>query len=142
MRMDRGKGFSYVEVLVASLLLAVALVPALEALRTAGQSIPHLESGASENFHLLAKLEEVLSKPYHELDQQALAAGGISTPTVYSDASGADRRRIVYLSRYDGDNADTDGDGLTGGDPGLVIVRVELEGTAQRLESLVSRGNL
>jgi len=142
MRAHPAKGFSYVEVLVASLLLAVALLPALDALRTAGQSIPHLEGGVIENFHLLAKMEEVLSKPFHELDQHAQALGGIGTPSAYSDVAGADMRRMVYLSRYDGDNADMDDDAFTGGDPGLVIVRVEIEGTSQRLESLVSRGDL
>lgn len=142
MRVDRVKGFSYVEVLVASLLLAVALVPALQALRAAGQTIPHLESGMSENFYLLAKLEEVLGKPFHELDQEAQASGGIENATRYSDVPGADRRRVVYLSPYDGDNADLDNDAFTGGDSGLIVVRVEMEGTRQRFESLVSRGGL
>ena len=58
--------------------------------------------------------------------------------TVYSDAAGATNRRLVYLSRYDADNADGDNDFFTGMDAGLVWVRVELEGTTQAIEGLTS----
>ena len=46
---------------------------------------------------------------------------------------------MVLLSRYDGDDADADGDPLTGTDDDLLWVRIEIEGTALGVESLVSR---
>ena len=56
-------GFSYVEVLIATMLIAVCLVPALEALHTGllGSGI-HRDS-VEEHYHLQAKLEEMLAQP-------------------------------------------------------------------------------
>ena len=48
-------------------------------------------------------------------------------------------RRLVYLSRYDADNADGNGNFFDAGmDEGLLWVRVEIEGTDQAIESLTS----
>ena len=133
------RGFSYVEVLVATMLLAVALVPAVDAVRTATQFQNDSPGDATRLYHLNAKLERVLAEPFSQLDRTALAAGSIAAPTAYSDTSGAANRRLVYMTRYDTDNADADNDPLTGGDPDLLWIRVELEGTGQRLETLAAR---
>jgi Tfp pilus assembly protein PilV len=73
-------GFSYVEVLVATVLIATALVPALDALQPGIQAsqIHHVQT---ENRYLLtAKMEAVLAEPFADLDAAAVAtrrgAGG------------------------------------------------------------------
>ena len=46
----------------------------------------------------------------------------------------------MYLSRYDADNADGNGDFFDAGvDEGLLWVRVEIEGTSQAIEGLTSQ---
>ena len=73
----------------------------------------------------------------------ASAAGNATTPTSYSDTvTYPDGRQItlqVYLSLYDGDNADTDNDVFSGTDPDLLWLRVAIDGTPYALESLVTR---
>ena len=127
-------GFSYVEILVAVVLLAVALVPALEALQTAVLGAGIHETHAVRHHRLTAKLEEVLAAPFSALEAaEAAAAGG---PTSYSDALGSPERRVVLLSGYDGDNADADNDPFTGTDSGLLWVQVQVEATSHALETL------
>ncbi len=135
----RNAGFSYVEVLIATVLISVSLVPAMEALRTGllGSGI-HVDT-VELHYHLQAKLEELLAEPTVSLDAAALAAGSETALSSYTEPGGTNRRRLVYLSRYDGDNADVDGNPFTGVDPGLLWVRVEIENTALSVESLVTR---
>ena len=130
------RGFSYVEVLVATVLVAICLVPALEALQTGIQGAAVHESDTVNKNRLSAKLEEVLAAPLSDLDAAALAAGDTTTPTSYSDTAGTTDRRLVYLSRFDGDNADADDDPFTGVDEGLIWVRVAIENSAHALETL------
>ncbi len=136
------RGFSYTEVLVATVLIAIALVPALEALQPAIQGAGIHEHYAEDHYLLSAMMEELLAEPFAELEAAALAAGDATTPTTYSDivntAHGRSLTRQVYLSRYDGDNADGDDDPFTDTDDGLLWVRVELEGSHLALESLTS----
>ena len=136
----RAGGFSYIEALVATFLVAIALVPALESLHS-GIQAGSIYSANSEHYQRLdAKIEEILASPFSELEQAADTAGG---PTFvidsYSDAPGTDGRRLVYLARYDGDNADADGDPFTGVDAGLLWVKVQIEGSPAVLESLTAR---
>ena len=139
---NRMTGLSYVEVLVAVALIALTLVPAMDALLTglAGSGIH--ESTAEDQYRLTAKLEQVLAEPFTRLDSAAAAAGNATTPTSYSDvvayADGRQITRNVFLSRYDGDNADGDGDPFTGTDQGLLWVQVTIAGTAARIESLIT----
>ncbi len=134
----RDRGFSYVEVLVAVVILVVALVPAVDALQTGLLGAEVHEVHVVQHYRMLGKLEEVLAQPFGSLDTQALVAGSPSVATTYSDAGGSEYRRLVFLSRYDGDNADSDGDPFTGGDVGLLWVKVEIEGTAHAIETLTS----
>ncbi|MCH9672344.1 MAG: hypothetical protein K0U93_12930, partial [Gammaproteobacteria bacterium] len=62
-----------------------------------------------------------------------------TTPSGFSDAAGASPRRLVYVSRYDGDNADGDSDPFTGTDPELIWVQVSIEGAGQSIQTLVGR---
>ena len=135
-------GFSYVEVLIAVVLIVIALVPALDALipGVAGSGIH--ETIAEDHYQLTGRLEQILVEPYGQLNSAAVAAGSPTTPTTYSDvftyANGRQITRNVFLSRYDADNADADDDPFTGTDDGLLWVRVAIAGTGIAIESLVS----
>jgi len=133
-------GLTYVEVLIATALIAITLIPAMEALRPATQGVSIHETRTLRHYELTAMLEELLARPFTELDAEAVA---INDPTVasvtYSDLAGQANRRLVYLSRYDADNADGNNNFFDAGmDEGLLWLRVELEGTVQAIEGLTS----
>ena len=132
-------GFAYLEALIATLLVMLALVPALEALTPALQgSAIHLTE-AELQYHAAGKLQEMLAQPFAELDAEAQALADPATlSSVYSDSGSATNRRLVFLSRYDADNADADGDPFTGMDAGLIWIRVTIPNTRLDLESLTS----
>ena len=138
----RMAGFSYVEVLIAVVVIVIALVPALDALipGVAGSGIH--ESIAEDHYQLNGKLEQVLVEPFGQLNSAANAAGGPNTPTTYSDiytyANGRQITRNVFIARYDGDNADGDNKPFTGTDDGLLWVQVTIAGTGMGIESLVN----
>jgi len=135
-------GITYVEVLIATVLIVITLVPALEALQPgiAGSGIH--ETQTEDHYRLVAKLEEVLAESFADLDDAATAAGNATTPTTYSDSvtypDGRQITRNVFLSRYDGDNVDADNDPFTGTDDDLLWVRVEIAGSALGVETLTS----
>ena len=136
----RMAGLTYVEVLIATALITITLVPGMDALRPATLGMSIHETRTVQHYELTAMLEEVLARPFSELDAEALA---ISDPAVasvtFSDPAGQAKRRLVYLSRYDADNADGNNNFFDAGmDEGLLWVRVELEGTIQAIESLTS----
>lgn len=133
----RQSGVSYVEVLIAALLILISLAPMMDALRSATPSAGAHEDAATQHLHLTAILEDVLAEPFSLLEAAATAAGNETVATSYSDLAGAANRRLVYLSLYDGDNADSDNDPFTGADPGLMWVRTEIEGTRMSIETLV-----
>ena len=135
--MRRQSGFSYVEVLIASVLIAISLVPAMEALRTGILATGAHRSQVSRHGGIAGKMEEVQAQRFALLEDAEVAAGGGASS--YSDTPGTPDRRVVLLSRYDGDNADADDDPLTGTDDDLLWVRIEIEGTALGVESLVTR---
>ncbi|MGI9262644.1 MAG: pilus assembly FimT family protein [Woeseiaceae bacterium] len=138
-RCGRQSGVSYLEVLIAMALLAIMLAPMIDALRTASVSTDIHEQDAVQHAHLTAMLEGVLSESFGSLDAAATMAGSESIATSYSDLPGASDRRLVYLSLYDGDNADADNNPFSGTDPGLMWIRVEIEDTVQAVETLVSQ---
>ena len=133
----RPRGFSYIEVLVSVVLLAVCLVPALQALQT-GISGGATPSMAARPLLLHAKMEEVLSNPFPELYADTYGAGGNTAginPT-YSDAAGATDRRVVVMYRFD-----VATDALSSGDTGLLFVSVyyATDGSANALTTLAGR---
>ncbi len=128
-------GFSYVEVLVVVIIIAATVVPATDALRGAMNTAAADTAATVNHYRLVGKLEEVLSRPFAVLSPQA---AGPSTATAYSDGLGVNNRRLVFISAYDGDNADADNDPFTGTDTGLLWIRVEIEGTASAVQSLLS----
>lgn len=125
-RTRRRGGFSYAEVLVAVALVAMALVPALEALEIGVEASGIHGSELERHYRLAARLEEVLARPFAELVAEEQAAAG--APSAYSDATGPERR-LILLSGFD-----ANGDGSP--DPGILRVRAEIEATDHRLETL------
>jgi len=132
-------GISYIEVLIAVALIAISLAPMMDAVHTATVSASVHEDATVQHLHLIAALEDVLAEPFSSLEAAATAAGSELVLTTYSDLPGSTNRRLVFLSLYDGDNADTDNDPFTGTDQGLMWVRVEIEDTVQAIETLVSQ---
>jgi Tfp pilus assembly protein PilE len=133
------RGFSYVEVLVATVLLTVGLAPALESLREGVVGGEIHAALTADHYHLTAKMEEILAQPFGALEAAATAAGSPTVPTTYSDTAGDVSRRLVYVAGYDGDDADGDGHPFTGADDGLLWVKVEIENTTFAVASLTSR---
>ena len=149
------QGISYVEVLVAIMLVAITLVPALEALQSGIKGADIHEDYTVDHYQLVARFEEVLVQPFSDLLFAAAQAGDSTTATSYSDAVATAKRRIVYLSYYDAADSDGDGDFFTIADAdsdgdnnpytgidvdiSLLWVRAEIEGTAQFFETLVNR---
>jgi len=132
-------GFSYIEIIVATFLIAITIVPALESIEGALAGSEVHQSLLTQHHQLVSKIEEVLAQPYIALETAAIAAASATVPTSFSDAGGTTDRRLVYLFGYDGDNADADDDAFTGVDDGLMWVRVEIEGSAQNFETVTSR---
>ena len=138
----RMAGLSYIEVLISILLIVVTLVPAMQALYPAVAGAGTNESRVEDHYQLAGRLEELLAESFADLDAAATAAGGETTPTSYSDtvtyADGRQITRNVFLSRYDADNADTDNNPFTGTEDSLLWMRVEIAGSADGLETLLS----
>ena len=129
----RQAGISYVEALLAVVVLGIGLVPALDSLQTAFSGASVNEALVIGQQQLASRLEEVAAEPYSSLDEAAQAAGSETVASSYSDPAGPDRV-LVFLSRYDGD-----ADPFTTTDEGLIWVRVTIENTAHELTTLVAR---
>ncbi|MDI1298378.1 hypothetical protein [Methylotenera sp.] len=130
-------GFSYVEVLLSIVLIAVLLVPAMQALNNAISG--SASNIAARQLNLRNKMEEVLSKPYSTLYAVTSATGGntsTSISTSLSDASGVSNRRAVTIYRYDNTS-----NALSATDTGVLFVSVyyEAEGSANALNTLVGQ---
>lgn len=130
----RQRGLSYVEVLIAVVIVAVCLVPALDALRDGISAAGTQRSHTINQQRLKTRMEQVLANRFTALDAAAMAAGNNPSATVaaYSDAAGAAERLLVTLYRYDGSAA-------TGADTGLLWIKVAIEGSSLSLDTLKSR---
>lgn len=133
------QGLSYIEVLIATVLITIALVPAIDALHPAIKGAGIHQSETVLHYHLSARLESLLAEPFVALDTEAQAlADPAAISLVFSDPAGSSNRRLVFLSRYDADNADADNNPFTDTDEGLIWLRVEVENTSHALETLLS----
>lgn len=126
------------EVLLSAVLLAVLVVPALQALQSGvrGGVTPAM---AARQPALSAKMEEVLSHPFPDLYAETYLPGGNSATAVnasLSDADAASERRVTVIYRYDPVTQ-----ALSTGDTGLLLVRVyyAAEGSANALNTLAGR---
>ena len=130
-------GLSYIEVLVATILITLTLVPMMEALK------PGMEAGnlhreqSARRFALQGQLESLLAEPFGTLDAAATAAGSATTPTTYSDTAAAIPYE-VFIWRYDADNADADDDVFTGGEDDLLWIRIASADGSFSLQTLRS----
>lgn len=134
----RQMGFSYIEVVLAIIILSLALVPALETLQTAFTGVTAADSLLDVRQKLVTTMEQILAEPFASLENAALAAGSETVPSSYSESAGTADRALVYLSRYDGDNADGNDNPFNGTDDGLLWVRVAIENTPDELTTLVA----
>ena len=127
------------ELLVATLLIAIMLVTALEAMQRGIQGSAIHTQLARNQYRMISKMEETLAMPFDELLTQAdlVADPTVLIPAPYSDIVGTESRRLVFLGRYDGDNADADDDSFTGTDAGLLWLRVTIENGSRSLETVI-----
>lgn len=98
-----GQGFSYAEVLLSVVLLAVLLVPAMQALQSGIAATP-ASAASPELTGLQAKLEEVLAAPFSKVYGETYLPGANTTTfasPAFSDAAGSPQRRVVVIYRYD-----------------------------------------
>lgn len=148
-------GFTYIEMLVATVIVTASLAPAIDALRRAQLAAAIHEAETTLHYRLMGHLETVLAEPFGALLAAANSAGGITIPTSYSEPGGQDDRIVVFLSFYD--VADTDGDSdfftiedddnddddnpYTGPDAAIDVVWVEarIPGTVHVMQSLSRR---
>lgn len=130
----RQRGLSYVEVLIAVVIVAVCLVPALDALLGGLSAADTQRLQAVNQQRLKARLEEVLANRFVTLDAAAIAAGNSPSTIVdaYSDAAGTADRLLVTLYRYDGSSP-------TVSDSGLLWVKVAIEASSLSLNTLKTR---
>lgn len=142
------QGFSYVEVLVAMFILAIAIVPAMDAIQSGIQGAGIHESLTRQHYALIKRMEEVQADSYINLLSSAQTAGNATTPGSYSDPAGQTERVLVFLALYDADadpfilvDPDNDGDAdvYTGDTSNLLWLNVALENSAQSMETLISR---
>lgn len=121
-------------------LLAMLLIPAISALQTGAVGADVHADIASGHYRLTSRLEELLAEPFDDLSAAAIAAGAPTTPSNYSEPAGPPGRLLVYLSLYDGDNADADDNPFTGAETDLLWIRVDVENTVHTLETVTARG--
>jgi Tfp pilus assembly protein PilV len=142
------QGFSYVEVLIASVLIAIALVPAMNALQTGMLSASVHQTLTRQYYLQVRKMEELQAEPFIALLAAAKTAGNYTTASTYSDAAGTTDRSLVYIALYDADanpftitdaNKDGDNDPYTGDTANLLWIKVVTEGNTQGLETLINR---
>jgi prepilin-type N-terminal cleavage/methylation domain-containing protein len=133
-------GLTLVEVLVSVVLLAILLVPAMHALRTGVVGAEVHSDVAASNARITSRIEDLLSEPFTDLTDAAIAAGAPTVASAYSEAPGTPGRLLVYLSAYDGDNADADNDPFTGTDTDLLWIRVDIEDSVFTLETIRADG--
>lgn len=132
-------GIAYLEVLVAVVLLGVGLAPALEALTSAGRSTDGQYALAATHYGLQERMETLLAEPYAALLAEASTPGSPTASAAYSDTGGTPNRRLVYITAYDGDDADGNGNPFDGTDDDILWVRIEVENAHHAVESLVTR---
>ena len=128
------RGLSYIEVLIAVVIIAVCLAPATDALRDGVRAAGIQLDYTRNQQRLKTRFEEVLANNFSTLDAAAMLAGNSPSATVaaYTDAAGTTDRLLVTLYRYDGSAA-------TASDTGLLWVKAAIEGSTLQLDTLKSR---
>lgn len=130
------QGFSYVEILIVTALLALVLVPATQSVQLGARASTIHETRNINMFRLQGRMEKVLAQSLEKLRAAAGSAG--TANATYSDAVATPDRLLVYIARYDGANTDGDNNPFTGGDNALLWVKVTIENSADAQETLVN----
>ncbi len=151
------KGLSIVEVMLSLIILGVAIIPALDSIRSGLQVAVVNEDIILKHYSLLSKMNEIKATPFDDLLAAAELAGSYSTASIYSDASGVESRHLVYLSFYDAENSDADNNVFTIADVdtdgdnnpytyppteyplSLLWVSIEIESSEKTLQTLLLR---
>ena len=131
---SRMRGFSYIEVMVAAVILALCLPAALQSVGGAVRGTGTQAGYTLNQQRVASRMEVVLANRFATLDAAAIAAGNSPSAIIaaYSDAAGTKDRVVVNLYRYDGSAP-------TASDTGLLWVKVSIEGSALALNTLRSR---
>jgi len=132
------QGLSYLEVMIATLLIAVSLVPAMDALHSGLRGSQQANSAMLRVTALQQRMETLLAADFQQLGALADTAAdpAQAQPEPWSDPAGSQPRILVYLSRYDGDNADADDNPFTGTENDLLWIRVADEQGLAALETI------
>lgn len=133
----RAHGFTYVEALTAVVVLAIAIVPAMNTLTGAVQ---HSESASDTlrlRYRLLGCMETQLNAPFDQLHASADLVATASTPSDRSDPGSSPKRCLVYLSHYDVDDTDLDGNPFTAQEDDPLWLRVAIPAGPMQLDTLV-----
>ncbi|GEM_PF-5076883 len=119
MSAHRQRGLGYIEVILAAALLALALVPALDALRSALSIAAHSADLQQRQLARRARMEAVLAEPFGALLAEAALHNDARAASRWSDPPGSAGRLLVQLQLHDFGNLDGDGDSATIADPDL-----------------------
>ena len=130
----RQRGFSYIEVLLAVLLLGLCAAPAANALRSAIGTADVSATELAEVLCLTSHMETTIAIPYRSL---ALTAGGGSTTPVAALSLPEDSScgaRSVFVRYYNPDSVTT----YPSAETGLVEVRVTVQQNGAVSRALVT----
>ena len=117
---------------MATVLVVVALVPAMDALQAAVTGSTVHQTEATKQQQLQSKIEEVLAKPFDDLYAQTYLSGNSTSANAALSDAASTGRRIVVLYRYDGS-------AKTANDSGLLRIQVAFEAGGPTLETLKGR---
>lgn len=147
-RENKQYGFSYIEMMVAMFILAITITPAMEAIQQGVKGASIHQDLTQQHYALVKRMEIIKAEPYENLLNSAQNAGNNTTASSYSDPQDQSNRLLVFLALYDADatpfvltDPDNDGDSdiYTGDTSNLLWLRVELENSFQKFETLVTR---
>jgi Tfp pilus assembly protein PilV len=116
------QGISYIEVLVALVLLAVCLVPAMDAMRNASATPAVTRQGTQALACVKSRMESVAAEPYQNLLN---AAGEVTSLSAYSlPKDSSCPARAVMIARYNPDSFPY----YMAADTGLLYISVSIPG--------------
>lgn len=141
----KSRGFSYIEALVALIILSVALIPAIDALKVGFSAIRQdvsldsngVEINVSDHQALINKMEALRALIHGtSLGQLANSPSGTSTAHgTLSDPLGTEPRCLVYTSWYKPEGITT-ADRFVSSNTGLLWIKVQISGKDAELVSL------
>lgn len=127
------QGLTYLEVLLAMLLVAAIAVPLGDALYNSTVATEVTLAARNQLTEVRGEFETALARSYSDLLTQARTApGGARSVTT---AGG--HTVVIEVLLYDIDNADADNNTQTGTDDDILLVRASVPGSVVELQTLV-----